>query len=262
MMAGIAHAQVPASIGWSFVERIDDYELGQSSSLVAGVDNTAYWNDLRAPNGAQDAPYPSTPWTGFLNSAGTSISGTVQVTDASTNNFTGVDTWSAINNSTTGHDKMMGSGAMNYHNDSAAFFTISVRDLPQAYLDHEDGFWVRVYWGGVSSSSASDSGVDTVETVYTIGTSTGALTFGGSETDQNWETRDGSEYVLNGNYVELNLASLDTNGGFDLVVSRGGQDRRIGLSGFEIVAIPEPSTYAAIAGLLALGLVIWRRRKS
>jgi hypothetical protein len=33
------------------------------------------------------------------------------------------------------------------------------------------------------------------------------------------------------------------------------------LNAMQITAVPEPATYAALAGLLALGLVIWRRRR-
>ncbi|MCC5841160.1 MAG: PEP-CTERM sorting domain-containing protein [Opitutales bacterium] len=41
-----------------------------------------------------------------------------------------------------------------------------------------------------------------------------------------------------------------------------GNRSALGINNFELTAIPEPSTYAAIAGFLALGLVWWRRRKS
>ncbi|MCC5841804.1 MAG: PEP-CTERM sorting domain-containing protein [Opitutales bacterium] len=251
---------VLTSVGWSLFETgTDAYSLGQSATLVAGVDNTAYWNDLNAPTGSVGAPTPDPAWTGFVNSAGTSISGTAQVTATSANNFTGVANWAGISESTTGHDKMMGAGAMNWHNNAAAAFTISVAGLPQAFVDHTGGFIVRAYWGGVSQSSADDSHI--VETVYTIGTESGSLTFGGGADDNNWEVRDNSTYILDGNYVELELASLNEFAGFDLVISRGDENRRIGISGFEIVPIPEPSTYAALIGLLALGLVIYRRRK-
>lgn len=148
---------------------------------------------------------------------------------------------------------------MNWHNNAAASFTISVEGLPQAFVDHEDGFIVRAYWGGLSQSSVNND--HTVETVYTIGSESGSLTYATGATTQNWEARDNSAYILNSNYVELELATLNASDGFDLVISRGGEDRRIGISGFEIVAIPEPSTYAALIGLLALGLVVLRRRR-
>jgi hypothetical protein len=36
---------------------------------------------------------------------------------------------------------------------------------------------------------------------------------------------------------------------------------RMALNAMQITAVPEPATYAALAGLLALGVVIWRRRR-
>ena len=36
---------------------------------------------------------------------------------------------------------------------------------------------------------------------------------------------------------------------------------RVGTDFDSVTAVPEPSTYAAIVGVLALGLAIWRRRK-
>ena len=40
-----------------------------------------------------------------------------------------------------------------------------------------------------------------------------------------------------------------------------GTDAMAGISALSVTAIPEPSTYAAIGGLLALGMVMYRRRK-
>jgi hypothetical protein len=33
------------------------------------------------------------------------------------------------------------------------------------------------------------------------------------------------------------------------------------LTSFQLQAVPEPSTYAALAGVAALGLALWRRRQ-
>lgn len=67
----------------------------------------------------------------------------------------------------------------------------------------------------------------------------------------------------------LNLDSLTNAGGDTLlgsaVIVRGtfgpGVDGLSGAPFFQTSAVPEPSTYAALAGLLALGYVMVRRRK-
>lgn len=54
--------------------------------------------------------------------------------------------------------------------------------------------------------------------------------------------------------AELSIASFTWN-------DRRGADSPA-MGGFDIIAIPEPGTSAAIFGLMALGLMIWRRRRS
>jgi hypothetical protein len=57
----------------------------------------------------------------------------------------------------------------------------------------------------------------------------------------------------------------DTNGEIVLSINvpSSGDDinPRGALNAMQITAVPEPATYAALAGLLALGVVIWRRRR-
>ncbi len=68
--------------------------------------------------------------------------------------------------------------------------------------------------------------------------------------------------------LELDLAGWSLTGAMDIspdgqwIVGYGinptGQTEGFRL---QLAAIPEPSTYAALAGLGALGLAVWRRRK-
>jgi hypothetical protein len=57
----------------------------------------------------------------------------------------------------------------------------------------------------------------------------------------------------------------DTNGQIVLSINvpSSGDDinPRGAINAMQITAVPEPATYAALAGLLALGVVIWRRRR-
>lgn len=65
------------------------------------------------------------------------------------------------------------------------------------------------------------------------------------------------------NYVVFSLIATGTSFSGSFVGSMGGNEAE--LNGLQIVdhgasAIPEPSTYAAFAGLAALGLAAWKRR--
>lgn len=51
------------------------------------------------------------------------------------------------------------------------------------------------------------------------------------------------------------VLSIDVPSSGDDINPRGA------LNAMQITAVPEPATYAALAGLLALGVVIWRRRR-
>jgi len=55
----------------------------------------------------------------------------------------------------------------------------------------------------------------------------------------------------------------NASGEITLDIAMGSDDinPRGALNAMQITAVPEPATYAALTGLLALGLVIWRRRR-
>lgn len=72
-----------------------------------------------------------------------------------------------------------------------------------------------------------------------------------------------ASFVEGGNYVKFSLTPGGTSLSGSFVGNMGGNEAE--LNGLQIVdygaAIPEPSTYAAWAGVAALGLVMWRRRQ-
>ncbi len=102
------------------------------------------------------------------------------------------------------------------------------------------------------------NGSDTVISKYNA--TTGALVTANlipSITTSTWVTVSGEslyvghydgigEYDFNGGAIDAMLITDVTSPGFILVVPQ---------------AIPEPSTYAALAGLLVFGVVLWRRRR-
>ncbi len=49
---------------------------------------------------------------------------------------------------------------------------------------------------------------------------------------------------------------------FGIAGSGTGAAFRISFDSITLAAIPEPSAYAAMAGALALGLAVWRRRNA
>ena len=71
-----------------------------------------------------------------------------------------------------------------------------------------------------------------------------------------------------GKTYEIEASFVNFSGGTGLTAISGGTLDGVQTSGlygttttFQLTAIPEPSTYAAFAGLGALGLAFWRRRK-
>lgn len=90
-----------------------------------------------------------------------------------------------------------------------------------------------------------------------------AATFLLDGNSQNLTGNFASSFVQGTNYVMFSLTPSGTNLSGSFVGSLGGNEAE--LNGLQIVdhgaAIPEPSTYAALVGLAALGLVAWKRRR-
>lgn len=249
LLGAAAHGQTIQAISLNFHESGSDYTMAASDTT--GVEALANWNNLAAPTGSTGSV---DPWTNLVDSTGAGIAGlSVQVVDIGPeNNFTGTHRWKDLpEEPANAREAMMGAG-MGYWGSNGGF-TISVTDLPSAFIDNEVN--VHVYWGGKFSSSAAG---DVVTTDFAIGTQLQSLTYGSDE--NNWMVAHGSEFVLEGNHLLFENISVSGDGAFDLILAQGENDRRIGISGMQIVAVPEPSTYAALVGLLALGLALRRRR--
>lgn len=91
------------------------------------------------------------------------------------------------------------------------------------------------------------------------GSGLGALTATFSTGDFNAATFTTSTMTL-GAHSELgNVANIKY---FGIAGSGTGAAFRISFDSITLAAIPEPSAYAAMAGALALGLAVWRRRNA
>lgn len=118
----------------------------------------------------------------------------------------------------------------------------------------------------------SRTGISTGETSYNVGGTYNTTTksFDGGSTLTLTAGED------QGSGVEFDMGVLSPGGNgfastwngtaYELTLQVGkfgtpGGSNAAYLNGLIITAIPEPSTYAVMAGLLALGLVVWRRRK-
>lgn len=217
------------AVAWNVHETDPAFQLEPEEA--AGVDDLTHWNNLAFPTGNAGSGYPDPAYSGFIDSQGAALSGWAQMSLASENAVTGVSRWEGIGSiPSDGHHRMMGAGGIHWGFDENSSFTLTVADLPTVYRNHGDGFLVRVYWGGVSENSVNDS----VESIYSVGESQATLIHTGPD---NWETRDDSNYIQGMNYVELPLDELNELGGFHLVVSRGNEERRPGLSGFELIPL-------------------------
>lgn len=103
-----------------------------------------------------------------------------------------------------------------------------------------------------------------------------SLTYNLSILSANTAGRDAQAWIANPGVDQVSILvdpddglvhtffNLTTNGSGVIVLestaAAGGVSAQH-LNAMELTAIPEPATYAALAGILALGLVIWRRRR-
>ncbi len=155
-------------------------------------------------------------------------------------------------------------------NDFAAYWdlgtpTLSSQDTYSAVIARENNLSksaalsVMVYGGGSTFYIASDStdvGDDT--------SSVAAATISGDLSGLSWfeHSLDGSTAITITDGDSVGESTVFSNAqGVGMFVDDDGRDG-LKLNSFEYVAVPEPGTFALLAGALGLGLVMLRRRRS
>lgn len=155
---------------------------------------------------------------------------------------------------------MLGSGFLAF--SGSGTYSITISDLPESFTSA--GYMVYLYWGGASATSGTIGDVMTGET--TLGTETFFIQHerGQQQTIDSYTlvTATSQANAVTGlNTILFGGSSPLTSDQFTINMDRPtGSDLRLGLSGIQIVAIPEPSTYALFSALGALGLIIVRKR--
>ncbi len=105
-------------------------------------------------------------------------------------------------------------------------------------------FWTNTGWNGGAGSSVSAAGGETILIALTTGSTVGS-------------TSDGDNVgLLASNVVVGGLGQTNLGFGSQFDVIAGSSINGLTM----LTTVPEPSAYAALAGLLALGCVMLRRR--
>lgn len=116
------------------------------------------------------------------------------------------------------------------------------------------GYKVYVYVTGAGTGTLTDG-----LTIYNLAGGVGSIAAMGSE--PSWTLAGTEDPIAGANYAVFDNLNLDT---LTITISRteAGSSQNLGISGIQIVAVPEPSTYALVvsAGILAVALKHRRNR--
>ena len=230
------------SIGHSFIAQVADqsgtYNAGNPASAPSVDDNTTTWN--LAYNSGRSA------W--YYESTGHADQATLDATYADTNydfNFNGSSATVAVSNNLYSNVPV---ASMNTGSWSSGTFmvnasdalTISSNTFSTNYLDNLSRIEIRVDGNGNSFSQSANNGNSGDS--QSLNLNAFDLTSGQTYRVEIGFTRfDGTATMITG---------TDTIGSFTTITT------------FDLQAVPEPSSWATIAGVLALGCVGGSRRRS
>ena len=230
-----------ASIGHSFIAQVSDqsgtYNASNPATAPSVDDNTTTWN----------LTYNTDHSSWYYESSGHANEATLDGIYADTNydfNFDGNTATVAVSNNLYSNVPVasMNTGSWSggtFMVNASQALTISSNTFTTNYLDTASRIEIRVEGDGNSFSQSANN--NNTGDSLSLNLNAFDLTSGQSYRVEIGFTRfDGSASMLSG---------TDTYGSFTTITT------------FDMSAVPEPSTFAALAGMLALGFAAARRRR-
>ncbi|MDX2109438.1 MAG: PEP-CTERM sorting domain-containing protein [Verrucomicrobiota bacterium] len=178
--------------------------------------------------------------------------------------------WNGISNDTFGGMPNLGATNLLDSTGAASGLGISVSDMGGGYSGSGNALLNDYLYinSGTNNQVVTISGLNNSASydlfIYGMGDNGGqgsTFTIAGNSLQTSNNPRDGSVFVEGNNFVKFaNLTP--TAGGLTINWTLGPDGSNGALNGIQIVSsIPEPSTYAALAGIIILLVAIARRRK-
>lgn len=236
--------------------------IGSGAGLNSG---TAEWNDLTAATGV----FAATDSTSSLlftngNTVDPSITLSWSAESQDSHDSRNDPGFEVTNN----HEELF-AGYLSSLNQQITLSGTNVLSALQAENASVTSYDLYLYIDGEDATATPEIGTYTVS-LQPGTTTTGESTYYGEDTTDFITNTDGglSEYVqasstnslaptAGANYVKFTGITSD---GFSVLLDGTNPDSVV-LNGFEIVAVPEPSTFALLFGAIALGVIAFRRRK-
>lgn len=251
-LAGLSRLQASPIISVNFQ---DEGTAVWDASTSAGAVSAANWNHASRGGGNFNSfTYPVTP-DELVDNSGTDTGATLEYTSSGN---TAVQEFE--DHATTPADVNMLSTGFGAYNDNGSL-TVNVSDLTTDFTS--PGYEVYVYWAGMLTASGNG---DEVRAETTLGSETYYLKFVKNASDRsNYDEFDvatattSATATVGPNTVHFGDGAPLTADNFSFTIAQDTSfDRRVGISGMQIVAIPEPATLAL---LVLTGLILYGHRR-
>ncbi len=234
---GLATVSNAASIGLNFVDGrsgLDPQSIGAAES--AGVVSQVNWNNTNAEGADVSAGFTRTTLDIASPIADTLVDNT-GVDSGATVSWFASSTWSPVSAGTDGDGALMSDFLQPANGTASVTFSDLTYDTYDVYL-----YFGRGQYANINGDTTAD---------ISIGATTKTVTMSGEGTGF-------AGFVEDVNYVRF---SGVTGSSFTASFDHISGSFTAGIKGIQVVAVPEPSTAALLAGCLGLGHVMMRRRR-